>query len=77
MSSSLVLAASRKPARTAGDRAARVSRRVLQGGRCAISLIERSWTSATRDDYRRAVDRILDGDVVRRVREAPRLRWDG
>lgn len=36
---------------------------------------ERSWTSATREDYRRVVDRILDGEVVRRVRDAPRLPW--
>lgn len=37
---------------------------------------QRSWTSATREDYRRVVDRILDGDVVRRVRDAPRLPWE-
>lgn len=37
---------------------------------------ERSWTSATREDYRRVVDFILDGDVVRRVRDATRLPWE-
>jgi hypothetical protein len=37
---------------------------------------ERSWTSATLADYRLVVDRILAGDVVRRVRDAPRLPWD-
>ena len=37
---------------------------------------ERSWTSATRGDYRRVVDRILDGEVVRRMHDAPRLPWE-
>lgn len=37
---------------------------------------QRSWTSATRVDYRLVVDRILDGEVVRRVREVPRLPWN-
>jgi len=37
---------------------------------------ERSWTSATREDYRRVVDLILDGDVVRRMRDARRPPWD-
>jgi hypothetical protein len=38
---------------------------------------QRSWTSATREDYRRVVDRILDGEVVQRVRDRPRLPWEG
>jgi hypothetical protein len=37
---------------------------------------ERSWTSATRDDYRQVVGRILDGDVVHRVRDPPQLPWE-
>jgi len=37
---------------------------------------QRSWTSANRADYRLVVDRILDGEVVRRVRDAPRLPWE-
>lgn len=37
---------------------------------------KRSWTSATREDYRRVVDRILDGNVVRRVHGAPLLPWE-
>jgi hypothetical protein len=37
---------------------------------------QRSWTSATRDDYRRVVDRILAGQEVRRVRDRPKLPWD-
>jgi hypothetical protein len=37
---------------------------------------QRSWTSATREDYRRVVDRILEGEVVRRVRDAPELPWE-
>jgi len=37
---------------------------------------QRSWTSATRADYRLVVDRILDGEVIRRVRDAPRPPWD-
>jgi hypothetical protein len=37
---------------------------------------KRSWTSATRGDYRRVVDRILAGQVVRRVRDRPRLPWE-
>jgi hypothetical protein len=37
---------------------------------------ERSWTSATRADYRLVVDRILAGSIVRRVREAPALPWE-
>jgi hypothetical protein len=36
---------------------------------------KRSWTSATREHYRRVVDRILDGEVVRRSHDAPRLPW--
>jgi hypothetical protein len=38
---------------------------------------QRSWTSATRADYRLVVDRVLAGEVVRRVRDAPRLPWEG
>jgi hypothetical protein len=37
---------------------------------------QRSWTSATRADYRLVVDRILAGDIVRRVHDAPRLPWE-
>jgi hypothetical protein len=37
---------------------------------------ERSWTSATREDYRLVVGRILDGDVVHRVRDPPPLPWE-
>jgi hypothetical protein len=37
---------------------------------------KRSWTSATREDYRRVVDFLLDGDVVRRVRDPTRLPWE-
>ena len=37
---------------------------------------QRSWTSASRADYRLVVDNILAGDVVRRVRERPTLPWD-
>lgn len=37
---------------------------------------KRSWTSADRADYRLVVDRILDGEIVRRVRERPSLPWD-
>lgn len=37
---------------------------------------QRSWTSAARVDFRSVVNRILDGEVVRRVREAPGLPWD-
>ena len=37
---------------------------------------KRSWTSATREDYRSVVDRILAGEVVGRVRDAPHLPWD-
>ena len=37
---------------------------------------QRSWTSASLEDYRRVVDRILDGDVVERLRERPTLPWD-
>jgi hypothetical protein len=37
---------------------------------------ERSWTSATLEDYRLVDGRILAGEVVRRVREAPRLPWE-
>lgn len=37
---------------------------------------QRSWTSATRADYRLVVNRILSGEIVRRVREAPRLPWE-
>ena len=47
--------------------------RVLDG---VMKFNKRSWTSATRDDYRRVVDRILEGEVVRRVRERPALPWD-
>ncbi len=36
---------------------------------------ERSWTSANLRDYRRVVDAILGGEVVRRVRDRPRLPW--
>jgi hypothetical protein len=36
----------------------------------------RSWTSATREDYRRVFNRILEGEVVRRVRDAPRPPWE-
>jgi hypothetical protein len=36
----------------------------------------RSWTSATRDDDRLVLQRILDGEVVRRVRDRPTLPWD-
>lgn len=37
---------------------------------------KRSWTSATREDYRRVVGRILDGEEVMRVRQRPRLPWE-
>jgi hypothetical protein len=37
---------------------------------------QRSWTSASLEDYRRVVDRILDGEVIERVRDRPRLPWD-
>jgi hypothetical protein len=35
----------------------------------------RSWTSATRDDFRLVVERILAGEIVRRVRDRPELPW--
>ena len=35
----------------------------------------RSWTSATRDDFRLVVDRILAGEIVRRVRDRPDMPW--
>lgn len=35
----------------------------------------RSWTSATREDYRLVMDRILAGEVVERVHDTPRLPW--
>jgi hypothetical protein len=37
---------------------------------------KRSWTSATSEAYRRVVDRILAGKVVRRAHDAPRLPWE-
>jgi len=37
---------------------------------------KRSWTSATRDDFRLVVDRILAGEVVRRVRDRPDMPWE-
>ena len=37
---------------------------------------QRSWTSANRADYRLVVDRILDGEIVQRVRERPKLPWE-
>ena len=40
------------------------------------STTQRSWTSATLEDYRRVVDRILDGEVVRRVRDRPDMPWE-
>jgi hypothetical protein len=36
---------------------------------------KRSWTSATRADYRLVVDRILEGEIVRRV-QRPAMPWD-
>ena len=37
---------------------------------------KRSWTSATREDFRLVVDRILAGEVVRRVRDRPDMPWE-
>jgi len=37
---------------------------------------KRSWTSAKRADYRLVVDRILAGEVVRRVRDTRNLPWE-
>jgi hypothetical protein len=37
---------------------------------------QRSWTSANRADYRLVLDRILDGEIVQRVRERPDLPWE-
>ena len=36
----------------------------------------RSWTSATRDDYRLVLQRILDGEVVSRVCDRPTPPWE-
>lgn len=37
---------------------------------------QRSWTSATVDDYRLVDGRVLSGEIVRRVRDRPALPWE-
>jgi hypothetical protein len=37
---------------------------------------QRSWTSANREDYGLVVDRILNGEVVRRIHDTPRPPWE-
>lgn len=36
----------------------------------------RSWTSATREDFRLIVDRILAGEIVERITPPPALPWE-
>jgi hypothetical protein len=38
---------------------------------------ERSWTSATLKDFATVQARVLEGEVVGRVRQAPIPPWDG